>query len=85
MLLEHLPTPSPPLPSLPNRRSRYSECALGRPGGTGNPDLGGPFLLAFHRGFRTARGRRLAACEMRLGLVCETLVLSLTSSVASGR
>ncbi len=29
MLLERLPTPSPPLQSLPNRRTSYLSCALG--------------------------------------------------------
>ena len=31
MLRERLPTPSPPLLSVPNRRYSYLRCALGRP------------------------------------------------------
>jgi hypothetical protein len=38
MLLEHLPTPSPPLPSLLIRRYSYPRCALGRLGDADDPD-----------------------------------------------
>ena len=41
MLLERLPTPSPPLLSLPNRRYSYLRCVLAVGGGKG---AGGPLV-----------------------------------------
>jgi hypothetical protein len=69
MLLEHLPTPSPPLPSLLIRRYSYPRCALGRLRDTGDPDLATLFevLVAVLVGpvYQLTCGRGLVACGMR--------------------